>query len=119
MENIKNLSEVAVRNDDGTINVQASLFEIEDQLVALASKEEESLEAISNAVHSVFDDHLGATLAMPAVCSFASALMGVEPKDFVETQKAVGLWIRTSNQFKIAKGKGGGVVRLRDVPEKK
>lgn len=119
MEKINGLSSVCVRNDDGTINVQATLFEVEDQLLELASKETESLGAISEAVHSVFDQHVGQTLPMPHICSAACGLMGIGPSEFVETQKAVGLWVRTNNEFKVSKGKGGGVVRLRDVPEKK
>lgn len=118
MEKINGLSSVCVRNDDGTINVQATLFEVEDQLLKLASKETESLGAISEAVHSVFDQHVGQTLPMPHICSAACGLMGVGPSEFVETQKAVGLWVRTNAEFKVSKGKGGGVCRLRDVPQK-
>ena len=114
MEKINGLSSVCVRNDDGTINVPATLFEIEDQLLALAVKETESLGAISAAVHAVFDQHVGANLPMPHICSTACGLMGIGPSEFVETQKAVGLWIRTNNEFKVSKGKSGGVVRLRD-----
>ncbi|MFA6270667.1 MAG: hypothetical protein WC657_05690 [Candidatus Paceibacterota bacterium] len=116
--NLATLAALCVRNEDGTIDVQSTLYDIEDALDVLRTQESESLAAIANAVHQVFDAHLGQVLSMPAVCSIASGLMGVTPQEFVETQKAVGLWVRTSNQFRVAKGKGGGVTRLRDIPEK-
>jgi hypothetical protein len=116
MEAIKGLAGLCVRHSDGTVDVDATLSEVADQLVALAEAEATLAGAISEAVHGVFDAHLGKVLPMPAVTSLAVQAMGVSPEHFATTTEAVATWIRNCGQFRVAKGKGGGVARLRDLP---
>jgi hypothetical protein len=111
---ISNLADCAVRFNDGSINVAASLSEFESQLNALAESEYEQADRICGAVHSVFDANRGKVLPMPALCNLAVTELGVTPEKYAATLAAVGNWVRHSPQFTIAKGKGGGVKRVND-----
>jgi hypothetical protein len=116
MEAIKGLAGLAVRAADGTVDIEKTLDGVLAQLIALSEAEATLAEAISEAVHGVFDAHLGKVLPMPAVTSLAVQAMGVSPEHFATTTEAVATWIRNCGQFRVAKGKGGGVARLRDLP---
>ena len=119
MEKISGLADVAVRAEDGSINVEATLAGVAEQLLALVEAESTLSGSIAEALATVFDTHRGKTLPMPAVCSLAAGLMGVSPSEFNETVAAIGRHIRSNAAFKVAKGKGGGVSRLADAPPPK
>lgn len=112
MEKISGLADSAVRATDGSIDVEATLAGVAEQLLALVEAESTLNENIAAAVGAVFDTHWGKVLPMPAVCSLAAGLMGVTPDAYTETVAAIGRYIRSNAAFKVAKGKGGGVSRL-------
>ena len=119
MEKISGLADSAVRATDGTINVEATLAGVAEQLLALVEAESSLSGSIAAAVGAVFDTHRGKVLPMPAVCSLAAGLMGVTPSEFNETVNAIARHIRSNATFKVAKGKGGGVSRIADAPPPK
>jgi len=107
-----------IRSENGTLDVHTTLSAVEKQLHDLAYREENSEREISTAVHAVFDTHLGKTIPMPAVRALALANMGTSYEDYAEQDKAVKFFIRNSPEFKINKGKNGGVMRVYDTPSK-
>lgn len=119
MEKISGLADVAVRAEDGSINVEGTLAGVAEQLLALVEEESTLSGSIATAVGCVFDTHKGKVLPMPAVCSLAASLMGVTPDAYNETVAAIQRHIRSNATFKVAKGKGGGVSRIADAPPPK
>jgi len=115
------------RNGDGTINVNETLYKAESQLHALQTQESLQEDAISRHVHAVFDQHIGKKLTIPGLQASVLHLMMAENSgeastimdNYKEWQDAVRVFVRNSNEFDVAKGKGGGAYRLRDVPPKK
>lgn len=108
-----------IRDENGTINVDATLEAAETHLYTLADSEANSAREISAVVHAVFDTHLGKVLPMPAVCALTLANMGTSPEAYAEKDKAVKAFIRNDPGFEVNKGKNGGVVRVCDRPAKK
>lgn len=106
-----NLSDLCVRTTEGIIDVEQTLAKVAETLQVLVEKEAVGMAAISQAAHAVFDQHTG-PLSMPVVCSYTFQNLGLPPSEYVDTCKAIALYVRTSPQFKVAKGKGGGVSRL-------
>ena len=112
-----------LRNKDGSVNVTETLESVEQKLLSLNKQESMQNDMIYRHVHTVFDTHLGKKLTIPSLQSSVLHLMMQEnPNEaslimdnFKEWQDAVRSFIRNSNEFGIAKGKGGGVYRLRDV----
>ena len=104
------------RNEDGTINIDTTCDEVYRQVLELSVAEETSAKEVGVAVHAVFDMHLGKTIPMPAACSLALVKMECPYERFVEQEEVVRVFIRNSSEFKVNKGKGGGVVRLCDQP---
>jgi len=115
------------RNEDGSINVSDTLYNAENSLLALQTQESLQGESIGRHVHAVFDQHLGKKLTIPSLQASVLNLMmqddsvdaSVIMDNYKEWQDAVRLFVRNSNEFDVAKGKGGGAYRLRDVPPKK
>lgn len=106
------------RNENGTINIDATLDAAYTHLAALIEKEAEVGRDVSASVHAVFDEHLGKTIPMPALASLALSNMGTSPENFVEMDKAVRAYVRNAPEFEVNKGKNGGVVRVCDKPVK-
>jgi hypothetical protein len=120
MEKCSGLGACAVRFTDGTINVEATLEGLESQLSALAASEEDSAERIGEAVNAVFDAYKGQVLTMPALVNAALGHLDFTPDTFATESAAVAEYVRQrkDGEFKIAKGKGGGVSRVCDTPPK-
>lgn len=121
-DKIKNLNSAVVRTTDGIIDTEATLASFAEQVLALVDQEEERGVDIDLAANAVFDANRGVTLSMPFVCgAVVQALVAkglVTPATFNTMLAQVGAWVRSNPAFKVAKGKGGGVVRLCDVPPK-
>jgi hypothetical protein len=97
-------------------------------------------EKIDIAVNAVFDQYKSTALAMPILANFAMQHLTYTPATFKVLQEKVCEYVRENadrhekkdddgvviqvaesprtRAFKIAKGKGGGVVRWSDVPVK-
>lgn len=115
------------RNEDGTVNVNETLYAAENALLALQTQESLQGESIGKHVHAVFDQHIGKKLTIPSLqASVLHLMMAENPGEastimdnYKEWQDAVRVFVRNSNEFDVAKGKGGGAYRLRDIPPKK
>jgi hypothetical protein len=98
-------------------------------LLHVAQKEIEDTN-ISDAVHSVFDQYLGASINMPAVVSFALRKLNAQPENHSYLEKRTLEFIRCNSQgkklddgsfenpnsdFVIGKGSKGGVKRRKDI----
>lgn len=120
MENINsiNISINPIRSEAGTIDLEKTLTAVAEYLTLRAEQEKRISEGVSVAVHAVFEQYKGKTLAMPAAINYTVGVMGVPLDQYAETAEAIGEWIRHSPEFKIAKGKGGGVSRICDAVEK-
>lgn len=114
------------RNEDGTINTNETLYNAENQLLALRTEESLQHDSLSRHVHAVFDTHLGKKLTIPNLQASVLHLLMNESEEntsvimdnYKEWQDAVRTFIRNSSEFDVAKGKGGGAFRLCDVPPK-
>ena len=120
MEKCQGLSACAIRFVDGVIDIQATLEGLENQIMDLVDAEEQSASRIGEAVNAVFDAYKGQTLTMPALVNAALGHLPVTPATFATESAAVAEYVRQrkDGEFKIAKGKGGGVSRSCDTPPK-
>lgn len=119
MEKISGLGSVCVRLDDGTINIEATLEGVAEQLVALAEQEANDSVRIASAVGAVFDLHLGKVLTMPALVNAALGHLTFTPETFAAVSEQVAEYVRNNKAtYSITKGKGGGVRRICDTPAK-
>lgn len=120
MVKLANLAAAALRETDGTIDVSATLAAVEEQLWALIDEEATSGVRIAAAVNAVFTTYKGKVLTMPSLVNAALAQLDVTPATFAAESEAVAEYVRrTPLEFKIAKGKGGGVSRIVDAPPPK
>jgi hypothetical protein len=101
----------------GSVDVAATLSKFENDLLDHLANEELANADVSAAVHAVFDQYLGACLNMPALVGAAFAKLGLPPSEFGTVGERIADYARNSGQFKVSKGKGGGVRRLRDIAE--
>ena len=116
-----------VRSEDGTVDVNGTLSNAENALMGLQMHEKLRCEAIGKYVHAVFDEHFGKKLPIPnlqanVVHKMVQDNVGESANimaNFKEWQEAVRTYVRTDNEFDVAKGKGGGAYRVCDVPPKK
>jgi len=121
MEKCEGLAGCAVRFTDGTIDIDATMEGLESQLQDLSETEATAGVRIGEAVNAVFDLHRGKVLTMPSLVNAALGHLSVTPETFAAESAAVAEYVRQRNggEFKIAKGKGGGVSRVCDAPPPK
>jgi hypothetical protein len=120
-----NLATYSIRAADGSIDLEATAEKFAADLLRFQAECETEAATIGAAIHAVFDQYPGARLNMPAVTSMALQRLNVQPENFkILTEKVQG-YIRdhagdraSGALFGIGKGKGGGVCRWADVPEK-
>jgi hypothetical protein len=126
MATTETITVAVVRNEDGSLDVNGTLYNAEEKLLEKQSLESLQGETISRHVHAVFDMHVGKKLTIPSVqSSVLHLLMQENPENaaaifdnFKEWQEAVRVFIRNAPEFDVAKGKGGGAFRVCDVPPK-
>ena len=107
-----NLAEFCVRHNN-VIDVQETIRSIEIQLNELVLFVANLERNIREAVHKVFDGYEYKTITMPALISATLYHLGVTPEKFASTSQAVSEFIRANaNEFKVTKGKGGGVSKI-------
>lgn len=120
------LTVALVRGDDGSIDESASLDAFQDALATHIAERELEQGTISKAVSAVFDSHKGTRCNMPYVVSQALVALNAQPANYKVLTERVQAYIRenageersSGKLFKIGKGKGGGVTRWSDTPEK-
>lgn len=120
-----NLATFAVRDSDGELDLDGTMTKFQGVLLQYQAERETELATIGAAVNAVFDQHKGATINMPAVTSFALQRLNVQPESYKVLAERIQTFVRDNASdergkglFRIAKGKGGGVTRWSDVPEK-
>jgi hypothetical protein len=103
---------------DGNPNRDEAIARFTSQLDSYIANSRDTMDRISNAVHSVFDANRGVRLQMEALLHLSLAQMQATPAELTSLKEQAHTFIKASTDvFKVAKGKGGGVVRLSDVPD--
>lgn len=113
-----NIAQYTVRNADGTIDHEGTLAKFAGDLLRFEAEREVEREVIAGAVHALFDKHLGKRLATPFVVGEALKALNAQPENYKVLTEKVQDFLRTDPKFSISKGKGGGVGRVCDLPEK-
>jgi len=115
------MDKYTVRNESGAVDVEASAVAYAEALVKWVDENELSKETLDTAVHAVFDRFRGQTILMPALLSAATIELNNDPSAHKANSQRLHKHIqglRNSGVLKIVKGKGGGVVRVNDLPQK-
>jgi len=114
-----------VRFSDGSVDRDSTLERAEQALDAFIVETSEHDARLASVVGAVFDKLNGARANMPYVVSQCLSALGTKPEQFKQVAEDVANFIRASSGtrasgavYRIAKGKGGGVSRWRDVPLK-
>jgi hypothetical protein len=112
------LGSYVVRSFDGSVDVQATLDKFSFDLELFESKEKSENETIGVAIHKVFDCHMGKRIPMPYLITEGLRALNATPDNFSILSERIGNYVRNSPQFNVAKGRGGGVGRVVDLPSK-
>lgn len=104
-----------VRNQDGKIDVNATLAAWSNDLAVFASKEEADLDVIAQAVARVWEENPTLkSMNTDAIASYAMHhIPNVSPTAFNDVSDRIKDYVRSAtNLFGMMKGKGGGVQLL-------
>jgi hypothetical protein len=113
------ISEYVVRASDGSVDVGATVDKFAGELQSYLANAEREDADIAAAVESVFDAHKGVAINMPALISLSMPLLNVSLEAYTETSEKVAEFVRNhKDTYQVAKGKGGGVRRICDIPPK-
>jgi hypothetical protein len=104
------------RGSDGSVDVAASANAYAKALTEWAAQNEIPTETIEAAVEAVFDANPG-RVGMPALTSMAATSISSDPGAFNTLRLRVHAYVTgqsagNTGRLDIAKGKGGGVLRL-------
>lgn len=121
-----NLATFAVRDSSGNVDLDGTMVKFQSELLKFQAERETETAVIAEAVTAVFDQHRGANIQMPAIVTLALQRLNVQPESYKVLSERVADFVRANagteraegKTFRIAKGKGGGVTRWVDVPEK-
>lgn len=105
-----------VRGVDGAVDVVKSAEAYATALSKWVAENEVASETIETAVETVFDAH-PTRMPMPALVGFTLAELGASPEQYKTLGDRVTAYVRgqcakNTGRIDIAKGVGGGVVRL-------
>lgn len=108
-----NMSNYAVRNETGEINVGLTCAKFKADLVAFESKQKTDLGSVTTAIHAVFDEFPKCNV--PALISLVAGRLGTSPVG--DDYKTLGERVRNAlrsqpDVFQVAKGRDGGATRL-------
>jgi hypothetical protein len=117
------LSSYVVRSDDGSIDLDGTCTKFAGDLLKYQTEQETESETVGAAVRAAFDAHPGCKYNMPAITSAALNILNVQPENFKMLSEKVHSFIQahagtreSGAEFRIAKGKGGGVARWSSIP---
>lgn len=119
-----------VHKADGSVDIPASVAKFEMDLEVFIAQNAADEEMVAACVNAVFDQYKGASIQVPAVCTFALREMNANPANFKVLQERISDYLDTHNQgdtkdgvqefpnslFVIGRGRGGGVKRRCDQP---
>lgn len=107
-----NLSEYAVRKDNGSLDISATVAKFRTELGDWEATEKADLESVREAVLSVFSKHPGSAIPLPNLAYAVATELGTNAigSEF----KTIGERVRAvvhndSVTFSMKKGQGGGV----------
>lgn len=113
------LNSYVVRGSNGSIDSSATVAKFQAELAAFETGTAEEQTNIANAVSVVFDENpKGKRITMPTLCSLSVAKLNAEVTNFQALHDKVRAFVKANTvTYGIAKGKGGGVARLADLPK--
>ena len=101
---------------DGNPNRDEAIARFSSQLDEYIASSRETIDRIATAVHAVFDSNRGQRLQMEPLLHLSLIQMGAQPSELTRLRTMIHSFIQASTEvFKVAKGKGGGVMRLADM----
>lgn len=113
-----NITSFIVRAADGSIDHEASVSQFAGALLKYEAERETEMATVAGAVNALFDQYKGARLNTPFLVGEALRRLNAQPENYKTLSERVTEFVRTSPQFTIGKGKGGGVARIADLPTK-
>jgi hypothetical protein len=115
--------EYAIRGADGSVDQEATVTRFAEQLATFAEQDRIVSQTVMTALNAAFDAQpvKGVHLAMPSVVFLTMKELHLdESTNIPALQAKIGSVVRSSPEFKVVRGKGGGVVRVCDMaPEAK
>lgn len=111
--------EYVIRADDGSVNQEATVARFAEQLATFAEQDRTVSQTVLAALNAAFDAQpvKGVRLAMPAVVYVTmKQLNPSEGTNITMLQNKIAAVVRSSPEFKVGRGKGGGVSRVCDIP---
>ena len=112
--------EYVVRGTDGSVDQEATVTRFAEQLATFAEQDRIVSQTVLAALHAAFNAQpvKGVRLAMPAVVFITmKQLNPPEGASISELQNKIAAVVRSSPEFKVGRGKGGGVSRVCDIPK--
>lgn len=110
--------EYVVRGTDGSVDQEATVTRFAEQLATFAEQDRTVSQTVLDALNAAFDAQpKGVRMAMPAVVFITmKQLNPPEKANITELQNKIAAVVRSSPEFKVGRGKGGGVSRVCDIP---
>jgi hypothetical protein len=113
------LNDYVVRGSSGSIDSGATVAKFEAELAAFVTGTAEEQGNISGAVSAVFDENKGKRIAMPTLISLSLVKLNAQVENFQALGEKVHTFVKANTEtYSVAKGKGGGVGRIADLPVK-
>ena len=117
----------SVRNEDGSINVRATVEKFESQVSQYAINHELEVSNVGAAVDEVFDAYSSARVNVPFVIGQALNKLGYTPATHLMLTSAIKTYIHEhtgktreeGKKFTVKLGKGGGMQAWKNVVDKK
>lgn len=104
---------------EGCVDVDATVENFRTSLEVALEAKNEMLVMVGSAIEKVFDKHVGSTFAMPVLVNEATRHIDFDPSQFGEIYELMAEFVKANRDiYHQGKGKGGGVYRIADCPEK-
>lgn len=113
-----NIASYVVFGATGSVDHEATLAKFAGDLARYEAERETECATIGAAVHALFDQHIGKRIPMPFLQGEVLKALNAQPENYKVLTEKVTDYVRTSPEFDTAKGKGGGVGRVSDLPAK-
>ena len=117
---MKNISDLTVRNSDGTLNLSASADQFLAHLQEVEAQGAELRTQVGEAIESIFDEQRGKALSKEVLVSMTFAKLDGPTDQYAAIQESVDQYLKRDG-YESRKGRNGGTRRLADggFPEPK
>jgi hypothetical protein len=105
-----NLAQYIVRLTDGSLDLDSTTLKFQADCEKYEIENKADNAAVKDAIHAVFDQY-PSNINMPALVSLVAGKLGASPAQFETIKDRVADVIHASPEFKVAKGRNGGVSR--------